>query len=649
MKTTTHERKNNNLCKSLLTVVAITVTAVLTSSAALAQDVPVRAATVKVPEKHYSPYVRRNIPDRVLWGDTHLHTSLSPDAGLTGTTLGPYEAFRFARGEVVTSTGGLEAQLRRPHDFLVVSDHAEYLGIAMMIRAADPALLADPVGKRWYDQFRKGGQDAIDAALDVVADIGKRDQRFKSPDAQRTSWETAIEAAERYNEPGKFTAFIGFEWTAMPNSANLHRVVVFRDGGDRARRVLPFSAFDSEDPEDLWRYLSTYQQETGGRVLAIAHNGNVSAGLMFSGKTLGGKPFDRAYAEQRMKWEPLYEVTQIKGDGETTPVLSPTDEFADFETWDTTTLGGDIVTTPEMLRYNYARSALRMGLQHEARLGVNPFKFGMIGSTDSHTALSTPGEENFFGKIAPNEPSPERWEEVFWKATNGDPRLATYGYSMGAGGYAAVWARKNTREAIFDAMQKKEVYATTGTRILVRVFAGWDFRPEEVQLPDFADQGYARGVPMGGELTDAPQGAAPAFMVRALRDVDGANLDRIQIVKGWLDAEGETHEKVLDVALSNGRRPDPRTGKAPSVGNTVDVANATWANTIGSPLLDAYWKDPEFDAIQKAFYYVRVIEIPTPRWTAYDAKRFGITMRPEVPMTVTERAYTSPIWYTPRS
>jgi hypothetical protein len=613
----------------------------------LAQDVPVDKDTVKGPEKHYSPYVGRNIPDRVFWGDTHLHTSLSPDAGLTGTTLGPDEAFRFARGEIVTSTGGLKAQLRRPHDFLVVSDHAEYLGIALMLRDGDPALLADPNGKRWYDQFHKGGQDALDAALEVVDDIGKRNQRFKNPAAQRTSWDQVIAAAETYNEPGKFTAFIGFEWTSMPKSANLHRVVIFRDGGDRTRRVLPFSAFDSEDPEDLWRYLAAYEQKTGGKALAIAHNGNVSAGLMFSDKTFGGKPFDRAYAEQRLKWEPLYEVTQIKGDGETTPALSPTDEFADFETWDTTTLGGDIVTTPEMLRYNYARSALRMGLQQEARLGVNPFKFGMIGSTDAHTALSTPGEENFFGKIAPNEPSPKRWEEVLWKAKNGDPTLATYGYSMGAGGYAAVWARANTRKAIFAAMQKKEVYATTGTRILVRVFAGWDFKPEEVQLPDFADQGYARGVSMGGDLTNAPQGAAPVFMVRALRDPDGANLDRIQIVKGWLDAKGETHEKVFDVALSDARKPDPRTGKVPSVGNTVDVANATWTNTIGDAFLVSYWKDPEFDASRKAFYYVRVIEIPTPRWTAYDAKRFGITMPPEVPMTVTERAYTSPIWYTP--
>jgi hypothetical protein len=621
--------------------------AIALGGAAFAQDVPVDEATVKVPEKHYSPYVGRNIPDRVLWGDTHLHTSLSPDAGLTGTALGPEAAFRFARGEVVTSTGGLKAQLRRPHDFLVVSDHAEYLGIALMLRDADPALLADPNGKRWYDGFRKGGQDALNAALEVIGDINRSDQRFKSPDAQRTSWEQIIAAAENYNEPGKFTAFIGFEWTSMPNSANLHRVVIFRDGGDRARQVLPFSAFDSEDPEDLWRYLSAYEQKTGGRALAIAHNGNVSAGLMFSDKTFGGKPFDRAYAEQRLKWEPLYEVTQIKGDGETTPALSPTDEFADFETWDTTTLGGDIVTTQEMLRYNYARSALRMGLQHEARLGVNPFKFGMIGSTDAHTALSTPGEENFFGKVAPNEPSPKRWEEVLWKATNGDPTLATYGYSMGAGGYAAVWARENTREAIFAAMQKKEVYATTGTRILVRVFAGWDFKPEEVQLPDFADQGYARGVPMGGDLTNAPQGAAPAFMVRALRDPDGANLDRVQIVKGWLDARGETHERVFDVAVSDGRKPDPRSGKVPPVGNTVDVANATWANTIGDPLFVSYWKDPEFDASRKAFYYVRVIEIPTPRWTAYDTKRFGITMPPEVPMTVTERAYTSPIWYTP--
>ena len=624
---------------------------------ALAQDVPVTKDRVKGLEKHYSPYVGRNIPDRVLWGDTHLHTSFSPDAGLTGTTLGPEEAFRFARGEVVTSTGGLKAQLRRPHDFLVVSDHAEYLGLANMLRDGDPALLADPTGKRWYDQFRQGGQAALDATLEAVGDIGKRNQRIKNPEAQRSAWDREIAAADKYNEPGKFTAFIGFEWTSMPNSKNLHRVVIFRDGGERARQVLPLSAFDTEDPEDLWRYLAAYEQKTGGKVLAIAHNGNVSAGLMFSDKTFGGKPFDRAYAEQRMKWEPVYEVTQIKGDGETTPSLSPTDEFADFERWDTTTLGGDIVTTKEMLPYNYARSALRMGLEQEARIGANPFKFGMIGSTDAHTALSTPGEENFFGKVAPNEPSPKRWEEVLWKASNGDPKLATYGYSMGAGGYAAVWARENTRESIFAAMQKKEVYATTGTRILVRVFAGWDFKPEEVELPDFADQGYARGVPMGGDLPPSPPspnlgegkggGKAPTFLVRALRDPDGANLDRIQIVKGWLDAKGETHEGVFDVALSDGRKPDPMTRKVPPVGNTVDVKNASWKNTIGDPLLTTYWKDPEFDPSQRAFYYVRVIEIPTPRWTAYDAKRFGITMRPEVPMTVTDRAYTSPIWYSP--
>ena len=607
---------------------------------------PPAAGVVKAPAKQYSPYVNHDIPDRVLWGDTHLHTSFSPDAGLTGTTLGPEDAYRFARGEVVTSSGGLEAQLRRPHDFLVVSDHAEYLGLANMLREGAPALLADPAGKRWYDMYGAGGQQAMDAALEAVDDIGKRNQRFKSPEAQRTAWDREIAAAEKYNEPGKFTAFIGFEWTSMPKSANLHRVVIFRDGGDRARQVLPLSAFDTEDPEDLWRYLAAYEQKTGGKVLAIPHNGNVSAGLMFSDKTVAGKPFDRAYAEQRMKWEPLYEVTQIKGDGETTPSLSPTDEFADFERWDTTTLGGTIVTTKEMLPYNYARSALRMGLQQEASIGANPFKFGMLGSTDAHTALSTPGEENFFGKVVPNEPSPERANEVLWKASNGDPKLATHGYDMGASGYAAVWARENTREAIFAAMQKKEVYATTGTRILVRVFAGWDFKPDELERPDFAEQGYARGVAMGGDLTNAPKGAAPVFLVRALRDPDGANLDRIQIVKGWLDAKDVTHEKVFDVALSDGRKPG-RDGRVPAVGSTVDVKNATWTNTVGDPLLAAYWKDPEFDASQRAFYYVRVIEIPTPRWTAYDAKRFGITMGPDVPMTVTDRAYTSPIWYTP--
>ncbi len=603
--------------------------------------------SVKGAEKHYSPYVHRNIPDRVFFGDTHLHTSFSPDAGLTGTTLGPEDAFRFARGEVVISSGGLKAQLRRPHDFLVVSDHAEYLGLANMLRDGDPTLLADPAGKRWYDMFRAGGKQALDAALEAVLDIGKRNQRFKSVEAQRSAWDREIAAAEKYNEPGRFSAFIGFEWTSMPNSANLHRVVIFRDGGDLARQVLPLSAFDTEDPEDLWRYLSSYEQKTGGRVLAIPHNGNVSAGLMFSDKTFGGKPFDRAYAEQRMKWEPLYEVTQIKGDGETTPSLSPTDEFADFERWDNTTLGGTILTTKEMLPFNYARSALRMGLQHETRLGANPFKFGMIGSTDAHTALSTPGEENFFGKVAPNEPSPHRWEEVLWKASNDDPKLAAYGYIMGAGGYAAVWARENTREAIFAAMRKKEAYATTGTRILVRFFAGWDFKPEEVELADFADQGYARGVPMGGDLSVAPAGKSPTFLLRAMRDPDGANLDRVQIVKGWLDAKGETHEKVFDVAVSDGRKIDSDGRCKTPVGNTVDVGNATWTNTIGDPLLSAFWKDPEFDAKARAFYYVRVIEIPTPRWTAYDCKRFGITMRPEVPMTVTDRAYTSPVWYTP--
>src|SRR3990172_4293914 len=309
---------------------------------ALAQDVPVTKDRVKGLEKHYSPYVGRNIPDRVLWGDTHLHTSFSPDAGLTGTTLGPEEAFRFARGEAVTSSTGVKAQPRRPHDFLVVSDHAEYLGLANMLRDGDPALLADPAGRRWYDMFRAGGQAALDATLEAVSDIGKSNQRFKSPEAQRSAWDRATAAAEEFNEPGKFTAFIGFEWTSMPNSANLHRVVIFRDGADRARQVLPLSAFDSEDPEDLWRYLAAYERKTGGKVLALAHNGNVSAGLMFSDKTFGGKPFDRAYAEQRMKWEPVYEVTQIKGDGETTPSLSPTDEFADFERWDNTTLGGTI-------------------------------------------------------------------------------------------------------------------------------------------------------------------------------------------------------------------------------------------------------------------------------------------------------------------
>jgi hypothetical protein len=614
-----------------------------------AQDVPPTGSAIKANEQKkpdYSPYPDQHFPTRVFWGDTHHHTRLSFDSGLMGTHLGPEEAYRFARGEEVLSNTGQRAKLSRPLDFLVVSDHAEYLGIADLLNKADPDLLATPVGKDWYDRMKIGGSEGNKVAFEVFASIGKRQELYKSDKIKRSVWEYVTGVATKYNEPRRFTAFNGFEWTSVPKGDNLHRVVIFRDGPEKVNQVLPFSAFDSENPEDLWKYLTAYEQKTSGEVLAIPHNGNLSNGRMFALADFMGNPLTRDYAERRARWEPLLEVTQTKGDSETHPLLSPNDEFANFERWDKSNLSvPGTPKKPEMYPFEYARSALELGLQQEVKLGVNPFKFGMIGSTDTHTGMTTVDEDNFFGKMPTTEPSPERWDEEFLKFADGTRAFS--GWNVQASGLAGVWARENTRAALFDAMKRKEVYASTGPRITVRVFAGWDFQSDEVEIPDFAAQGYSRGVPMGGDLKSAPTGKSPTFLVRAMRDPEGANLDRIQIIKGWLDAKNEVHERIFDVAVSGGRKIDTDGRCKTPVGNTVDVPNATYKNTIGAPLLGAYWKDPEFDAKQRAFYYVRVIQIPSPRWTAYDCKRFGIKMDDKVPMTVTDRAYTSPIWYTP--
>jgi len=582
----------------------------------------------------YGPY-----PDnRVLFGDTHLHTSYSTDAGMRGLTLGPEDAFRFARGDEVKSTTGQRAKLRRPLDFLVVSDHSEDLGLALFIQEANPKLLADPLGKKWYDMSKAGKSG--DVFMQWIGLLTNSQGQIKSPELQRAAWSHETSTADKYNEPGRFTAFIGFEWTSQPGGNNLHRVVVFRDDAKRADQVLPFSTYDSNDPEDLWKYMAAYEAKTGGRVLAIPHNGNLSNGAMFAVETLTTKkPFDRDYATRRAKWEPLFEVTQTKGTSETHPLLSPEDEFADFDLLDKSNIAFSAVKQPAMLQFEYGRSALKLGLGLEAKLGANPFKFGLIGSTDNHTALATTDEDNWF------EPSPARSSEVLIESPD-DPSKSIRETDLSASGLAGVWARENTREAIFDALKRKEVYGTTGTRLVVRVFGGWDFTAADLERSDFAAQGYTRGVPMGGDLRAASASQTPSFLVHALRDPDGANLDRIQIVKGWLGDDGATHEKVFDVALSNGRKPGPD-GKVPPVGNTVDVANARYTNTIGAPYLAAYWRDPGFDPKQRAFYYARVLEIPTPRWVAYDAKFYGLEIPKGVRTFSQERAFTSPIWYTP--
>jgi hypothetical protein len=639
------------LVSAALLVAVVLVWWQTTRPSATAQDVARPRPEDLQRSKNYSPYVDRKYATQVYWGDQHLHTSFSADAGLVGNRLGPDDAFRFARGEQLRSSTDQLAQLERPYDWVVVSDHATYLGLPQGLADADPAILATPNGKRWAAAFKQGGQAAYDAFVEMTKDFAVAKSSIP-PEAlaklTRPIWERSIAAAERNNKPGKFTAFIGFEWTQSLKGNNLHRVVVFRDGADRAKQVLPFSEFDSALPEDLWTYLAAYEEKTGGRVLAIPHNPNLSGGMMFAPKMSKGEPFDKDYARTRIRFERLVETSQTKGDSETTPRLSPKDHFANFERWDKANIFGTIATTPEMLPYNYVRSALQLGLVHEAKLGVNPFKFGLIGGSDIHTSLSTTRAESFMG-VAPNsEPKPDRWKEYFIKSQL-SPELSTYTWEFAPGGLGGVWARENTREAIWDAMERREVYCTTGTRPVVRLFAGWDFTAKDLGSPDpvWVQNGYEHGVPMGGDLTSPPEGKAPTFMIKALCDPDGAYLDRVQIIKGWLDAKGDTHEKVIDVAWSGDRKPDPKTGDVPLVGDTVDVKNATWTNTIGAPLLTGFWKDPEFDPALRAFYYVRVIEIPTPTWLAYDAKRFGVKMPDYVPMTVTNRAYTSPIWYSP--
>jgi hypothetical protein len=599
----------------------------------------------------YSPYAGRNFPTSVFWGDTHVHTGASMDAGAFGARLGPEDAFRFASGEEVTAANGMRVKLARPLDFIVVADHSDNMGFFPKLFAGDPEFLADPTGKRWYDLIRKGGQEAVAVATEVIDRFSKGtfpEALASKPGTAtyRSAWERTIRAAETYNQPGRFTAFIGYEWTSNTGGNNLHRVVIFRDGADKASRVEPYTTVrpvGSDDPKDLWKVLQAYEDNVGGQILAIAHNGNLSNGIMFPEKdSFTGKAITREYAETRATWEPLYEVTQIKGDGEAHPFLSPSDEFADYETWDDFNLNMSVPKEQAMLQYEYARTALQLGLQLEDKLGTNPYKFGMIGSTDTHTGLATADEDNFFGKHAGAEPNAKRMEHPV--GCFGDACML--GWSQAASGYAAVWATENTREAIFDAMERKETYATTGPRMLVRFFGGWDFVAEDAESRLPASTGYAKGVPMGGDLRQAPSGKSPSFLVAAVKDPFSGNLDRIQIVKGWIDSRGERLERVYDIAWSGDRRPNPD-GELPAVGNTVDVENATWTNSIGAPELITVWTDPDFDASLRAVYYARVIEIPTPRWTAYDAKYFGVKAPDGVPMTTQERAYTSPIWYTP--
>lgn len=614
-----------------------------------------KAIEARFSGRPYSPWAETGFPRQVYWGDTHLHTALSVDAGLFGARLGLEEAYRFARGEQITSSTGQPVKLSRPLDWLVIADHSDGMGLIKDLSAGSPEVTKYEQGARWAQGLQEGGQKAVDTALDLITNFsqGTVDQNLMAAYSPGSTiyasvWDDVVEAAEAYNNPGHFTTIIGFEWTSLVKGNNLHRNVLFRDNGVRAGQVVPYTTYapiGSTDPLDLYKWMENYENKTGGTVLAIAHNGNLSNGLMFPiDAQYTGRKLDNFYVEQRARWEVMYEVTQIKGDGETHPFLSPDDAFADYETWDAGNLDLSEAKTNDMLKGEYAREALKNGLVLESKLGTNPYKFGMVGSTDSHTGLSAIGEDNFFGKHSGGEPSPERMSHPFTKTEFG----VFEGYETAASGFAAVWATENTREAIFDAMARKEVYGTTGPRMMVRFFGGWDYTMEDVSSRSPVHAGYSKGVPMGGNLHGGQEGKTPSFMVYSLRDPIGANLDRIQIVKGWLDKSGNTQEKIYNVAWSDpeSRNIDAK-GQIPPVGNTVSIEDASWTNTIGASELGTVWSDPDFDPGVPAFYYARVLEIPTPRWVVYDAKYYGVKI-PEGATTIhQERAYTSPIWYTP--
>jgi len=586
-------------------------------------------------------------PDRVYWGDTHLHTDNSIDAFGFGVRLGPEAALRFARGEEVKATTGMPAQLDRPLDFLVIADHSDGLGATKRLMDAPRPLVRDPVLRRWQAMLREGGDQSVRAVAELItaAADGTLPEALRDPEqsaeATKEIWQEHLETVDTFNEPGVFTAFAGFEWTLMPDGNNLHRVVMFRDGSDRTLQTVPFPGLDTQ-PEDLWNYMAGYERETGGQALAIPHNSNLSNGMMFQMEGPGGGAMTAEYAKLRARWEPVVEVTQIKGDSESHPSLSPNDEFAGYGIWgwELGNLPLTAKTTPDMFGGNYVREALKRGLSIEERTGANPYQFGMIGSTDSHTSLATADESNFFGKHTGNEPQAGR----AMAGQNLGTREGRFGWHYLASGYAAAWARGNTRAEIFDAFKRREVYATTGSRMSVRVFGGFDFAESDFDA-DWVTSGYDRGVPMGGQL-DA-SGRAPSFMIEALKDPEGANLDRVQVVKGWIGADGTAQERVYDVAWSDAETRTRVGGKVPDVGSSVDEADASYTNDIGAGQLRSVWTDPDFVAGQRAFYYVRVLEIPTPRWVLFDAKQFDLTLPDDVVKTVQERAYTSPIWLGP--
>ncbi|MEJ2257215.1 MAG: DUF3604 domain-containing protein [Woeseiaceae bacterium] len=590
-------------------------------------------------------------PTRVFFGDTHNHTGNSFDVYLFGTPNStPDTAYRFAKGEKVANpTNGEDWQLTTPLDFLVVADHAEMIGtMPRLFEENDPDLAETKSGKAMLELGGSKDEEALQAVYDAINYAASNQPNELGITAEEmlndlhggtkrsTAWERQIDDAERHNDPGTFTTLIGWEWTSTTGGSNLHRVIFQAEGGAVAKQYLPYSTLESDDAEDLWRWLDETSARTGATFTAIPHGSNISMGRMFPDVRANGEALDTAYANKRMQWEKVVEATQIKGDSETHPALSPNDEFAGYEVYDfALTPDG---TRPDPTEADYVRSALLNGLEYGQSLGVNPYKFGMIGSTDSHTGIAAVEETAFAGK--------GQHDNVPEKRAHPTGLGSSKGWDMGAAGYAGVWATENTREALVDAFLRKEVYSTTGPRIVLRFFGGADFSAEDA-AGDIAAAGYARGVPMGGDL-ELPDGAAPSFLVAVMKDPKGANIDRIQIIKGWVGDSGEAQERIYDVAVSGDRTINAQGRATEAVGNTVDLATGKYTNSIGAPQLTAAWTDPDFDPDQPAFYYVRSLEIPTPRYSLLDAIELGIDVEETGhDATIQERVYSSPIWYTP--
>ena len=582
-------------------------------------------------------------PSQVYWGDTHLHTSYSPDAYFFGNeTADPDTAYRYAKGlPVVHPYHKGKIQIGTPLDFLVVADHAEMMGVPLRLFQGDKTLTKTASGQRFMKMVEAGKGQAVFLEFVGAINAGQPYDDLNGEGIRRSVWSEMVKITERHNSPGAFTSFIGWEWTSTPGGKNLHRVVFMPEGGEVASKFIPYSAFDSDKPEDLWAWLEETSSRSGATFTAIPHNSNISGGLMFNDVDSEGRPITAEYARTRMKWEQVIEVTQIKGDSETDPILSPNDEFAAFEPFshaiDAEALAGG--SKAAIGAGDFARSGLLRGLQLEAKVGVNPYKFGMIGSTDSHTGMASAEEDNFHGKTAFDSTPANRFDTFLG--------IKGFGADMSAAGLAGVWAESNERGSLFDSFRRKEVYASTGPRIRVRLFGGWGFDDKDAGKKDLAQIGYTKGVPMGGDLTQAPEGKAPRFLVYAIKDPVGANLDRVQMVKGWLDDKGEPQQEVFNIAWSDHRTLDDD-GLLRPVGNTVNLETGAYKNSIGDAQLSAVWEDPDFDPKVRAFYYLRVLQIPTPRHTLYDAIALGMDPgQTGHPSTIQERAYSSPIWYTP--